>query len=139
MTTPTTTPTDETRADLERELAQILKRFDRIGFGRNGVLDAERTILDWDRTLDKPRRAALRAALLALVDAGPAEAAAKELHYNTREKVQAMALILCGTLPIRESLSHLQALARSGAFAGEDEAICAHALKGALELLEYEG
>jgi hypothetical protein len=134
-----TQPTDDRRAEIDRDLSVILKRFDKIGFGRNGVLDAERTILDWDRTLDKPGRAALRAAVFALIEGDAAEAAAKPLQYNTREKVQAVALTLCGTLPVRDSLPRLQALAKDGAFKGEDEAVCADALRGALGVLEYEG
>lgn len=132
-------PTPEDRAEIEKALAQTLKRFDKIGFGRRGVLDAEQSIVEWDRKLKGGQRAALRAIVLSLVEADGAKTAAKELTYNTPEMVQALAITLCGTMPVRESLKRLQSLAQEGAFKTEDEAPCADALRGALGLLEYSG
>ena len=74
-----------------------------------------------------------------MVDAGAAKEAASQLTYNTPEMVQALAITLCGTLPVRASLKRLQALAQEGAFKAPDEAACADALRGALGLLEYSG
>lgn len=124
------------RESIDRELAIVLKRFDRIGFGRYGAPDAEQSILDWNQRLDEDGRAALRDAVVSLLDHDAAEVAAGELHYNTPEMIQALALALCGSLPIPAALPHLLTLRRTRAF---DDALRKEALEGALHLLLPEG
>ena len=124
------------RSDIESMLLTIVKRYDRIGFGRNGALDAETEIRDWHGRLSEEDRLHLKGLLLRLIEAGPAEEVAHALHYNLREQIQAMALMLCGSLPIPESYTKLKALAEANAFASEDEAVVLRALTGAIARLD---
>lgn len=124
------------RQEVESMLRIIIRRYDRIGFGRKGALDAEPEIRDWYQRLDEEDRLHLKGLILQLVDEEAAELAASDLHYNLREQVQAMALMLCGSLPILESYTKLKALAEGGAFPGEDEEVCRVALQGAIARLD---
>ena len=123
-------PMDARIAD---ELSLLLKRFDRIGFGRNGVLDAEDQIAGWYSALPESEQAIARTQLLSWLSDGPANEEAGKLHYTTPDKVQALAITLCGVLPIPESWETLSLAAREGRFQGESE--CADRLADTLARL----
>jgi hypothetical protein len=121
--------------DVEAKLHGILKSYDRIGFGRRGVLDAEQEILRLASGLTDVDHARLREAVVSWIEGVTAERVSARLHYNMPEHVQALALNLCASVPIPESLPLLRRLQGEGAFAAPEEATCRAALDEALKRL----
>jgi hypothetical protein len=101
-------------ADVAATLRGILKSYDRIGFGRRGVLDAEREILRLASTLSEDSHARFRRIVLSWIEEAEAERVAAPLHYNLPEHVQTLAIRLCAGVPIPESLPLLQRLEAEG-------------------------
>ncbi len=120
--------------DLEPALWAILKRYDRIGFGRRGVLDAEQEIRRFAAGLSSPQREELDQMVCAWIVPAEAERLTAALHYNLPEHVQALALRLCASLPITEALPMLLGLQRAGAFP-EDQQLCRTALEESIAAL----
>ncbi len=121
------------RGRIEADLSLLLKRFDRIGFGRNGVLDAEEQIAGWYEALPETDRAEARQIVSGWLDEAPSEAEAAKLHYTTGEKIRALALTLCGRLPIPESTDRLALAIRTGLF--RESELCSERLTDALDSL----
>jgi hypothetical protein len=124
-------------ADPAVALPLALKRYDRIGFGRRGVLAAEQEVCTYVRTLPHDAQARARAIVLSWLDPAAAEQIAAALHYTSAEHVQALAIRLCATLPIADSAPLLRRLQAQGAFADRDAAPCRDALREALARLEF--
>ncbi len=110
-----------TNVRIADELSLLLKRFDRIGFGRNGVLDAEEQIAGWYAALPEPAQAIARTHLLSWLSAEPAHEEAAKLHYTTPDKVQALSISLCAALPIPEAWEPLSVAARDGRFQADPD------------------
>jgi hypothetical protein len=127
---------DDERAggrDVKAALHSILKRYDRIGFGRRGVLDAQQDIQRFAADLSPADHARVRQVIESWIDADEAERLAAPLHYNLPEHIQALALRLCASLPIPESLPLLRRLKAETAFANAP--LCRDALHESLERL----
>lgn len=127
---------DDERAsgiDVNAALHGILKRYDRIGFGRRGVLDAQQDIQRLAAGLSPTDHVRFREIVLAWIDAREAERVTEPLHYNLPEHVQALAIRLCASIPIHESLPLLRRLDAAGAFA--DAHVCRNALRESLTRL----
>jgi hypothetical protein len=107
-------------ADVEATLLAILKSYDRIGFGRRGVLDAEQEILRLASTLPQGGQHGFRKVILSWIDAQNAERLAALLHYNLPEHEQTLAIRLCASVPIPESLPVLRRLQDEGDFGSLD-------------------
>lgn len=122
-------------ADLHSTLTTILKRYDRIGFGRRGVLDAEADIRSFAATLSPDERARLGAIVTSWIATDEAERITARLQYNLIEHLQALALRLCASLPIPESTPLLLQLQAEGAFQTDDARICREALDQAVTRL----
>jgi hypothetical protein len=122
--------------DVEAKLLGILKSYDRIGFGRRGVLDAEQEILRFASALSAAALTAFRGVVLSWIDHAAAERVAARLHYNLPEHVRILALNLCASAPIPDSLSLLRRLQAEGAFAAPEDGACREALAEALKRLE---
>lgn len=90
---------------IEDALRIILKRYDRIGFGRRGVLDAEADIRHLASSLSSVEHACLRKTVMSWIAPDVAEGTVAPLLYNLPEHLQALAIRLCTTIPIPESLS----------------------------------
>jgi hypothetical protein len=101
-------------ADVEAALGGILKRYDRIGFGRRGVLDAEQEILRFAAALSADAHLRFRRLVVSWLEAAQAERVASALHYNLPDHVQTLALRLCASVPIAESLPVLRRLQAGG-------------------------
>lgn len=125
--------------DIEAALRGFLKSYDRIGFGRRGVLDAEGEIRRFAAALPEQARPSARRIILSWIESAEAERVAAPLHYNLPEHVQALAIRLCAGLPIPESLPLLQRLQAEGAFAAQAAEPCRTALREALTLLQAAG
>ena len=121
--------------DIEAALFGILKRFDRIGFGRRGVLDAERDLQHFAAALAAEDRARVFQVIVSWIDGGEAARVTATLHYNLPEHLQALAIRLCASLPIPETLPLLRRLQAEGAFATDHERICREALRESLARL----
>jgi hypothetical protein len=121
--------------DVEAALRGVLKRYDRIGFGRRGVLDAEQELLRLAAELSPDDRARFRRIVVSWIEAAEAERAASPLHYNLPEHVQALAIRLCASVPIPESLPLLERLQAEGAFQTDDARPCREALHESLARL----
>lgn len=121
--------------DVEAVLEGVLKRYDRIGFGRRGVLDAEQELLRLAAGLCPSDHARFRLIVLSWIEASGAERAAAALHYNLPEHVRALAIRLCASVPIPESVPLLQRLRAEDAFPTEDARPCREALNDALARL----
>jgi hypothetical protein len=115
-------------ADVEATLYSILKSHDRIGFGRRGVLDAEQEILRFAARLADDDHTRLRRIVLSWIEVDEAERVTTSLHYNLPEHLQALALHLCGSVPIPEALPLLRRLQAEAAFETDDEHLCWKAL-----------
>ena len=113
-------------------LSTILKRYDRIGFGRRGVLDAEPDICRLAAGLSPDDHACLRRIILSWITAEEAERVTAPLHYNLSEHLQALAIRLCASVPIPESLPLLRQLQANGAFDSDDVRLCSEALRASL-------
>lgn len=124
-----------TPVNVETTLSSILKSYDRIGFGRRGVLDAEQEILRLAAGLSDEARLRFRAVVLAWIGAAEAERVAGLLHYNLPEHVRALAIRLCALVPIPDSLPLLQRLQADGEFEPDDAQLCREALREALQRL----
>ena len=121
--------------DVNAALCGILKRYDRIGFGRRGVLDAQQDIQRLAAGLSPAEHTRFRQIVLAWIDAQEAERVTAPLHYNLPEHIQALAIRLCASIPIHESLPLLRRLDAAGAFAEEDARVCREALRESLARL----
>lgn len=122
--------------DVEAILRGILKRYDRIGFGRRGVLDGEEEMRRFGAGLAPAEQHRFRYVILTWLDAGAAARAAAALHYNLAEHVQALAIRLCASIPIRESLPLLRRLVADGAFDGDHSTLRRDALSVAVRRLD---
>jgi hypothetical protein len=122
--------------DVDARLRVILKSHDRIGFGRRGVLDAEQEIRRFAAALSSGDHTRFRQIVLAWVEKREAERMSMPLHYNLPEHVQALALRLCATVPIPESLNALRRLQAGGAFKTDEEQVCREALAQAIAALD---
>jgi hypothetical protein len=123
-------------ADPAVALPRALKRYDRIGFGRRGVLAAEQEVCTYVRALPYEMQAPARAIVLSWLDPAAAEQVAAELHYTAAEHVQALAIRLCAAIPIADSVPRLRGLQAHRAFAHPDAAPCRDALRDALARLD---
>jgi hypothetical protein len=121
--------------DVEAKLRVILKSYDRIGFGRRGVLDAEQEIRRWATGLSDDDQARFCQIVLAWIDPTTAQLVSSPLHYNLPEHVQALAIRLCATFPIPESLRLLRRLQVEDAFKAAEEKVCRDALAESLTIL----
>lgn len=117
------------------DLQRILKRYDRIGFGRRGVLDAEAEVIRYAAGLRAEERDQLHRLVLSWIDADAAARATAPLQYNLPEHLQALAIRLCATLPIPAGAPLLRRLKSQATFAGAEHAIVRTALDEALALL----
>lgn len=120
-------PDDPTAA-----LAAILKSYDRIGFGRRGVLDAEEEICRFAAGLTPAARARLNDLIVSWLEAASAQRVTATLHYNLPEHVQALAIHLCAALPIPDSAPLLRRLQADGAFDADDTPLRRDALHDAI-------
>jgi len=121
--------------DIAAALHGILKRYDRIGFGRRGVLDAERDLQHFAAALAPDDCARVHQVIVSWIDGGEAERATATLHYNLPEHLQALAIRLCASLPIPETLPLLRRLQAEGAFATDNEHVCREALRESIARL----
>lgn len=125
--------------DVEAQLRVILKSYDRIGFGRRGVLDAEGEIRRFAATLLPQDRERLRGIVLSWVGKPEAERLSTPLHYNLPEHVQALAIRLCASLLIPESFALLRRLQEEQAFKTDEERVCREALAESMARLTAHG
>lgn len=121
--------------DLEAALQGILKRYDRIGFGRRGVLDAQQDVQRLAAELSPQDHERFRRIVMRWIDADEAERVTARLHYNLPEHLQALAIRLCASVPIPESVALLRRLDAAGAFAEADARLCRDALQESLNRL----
>lgn len=103
-----------TAVDIPAQLQSVLKRYDRIGFGRRGVLDAEQEILRFASGLAHEEHARFRQIVMSWIEVAEAERVTAALHYNLPEHVRTLAIRLCGSVPIPESLPLLRRLQADG-------------------------
>ncbi len=136
--TRTATHEEAAAPNIDFTLRQILKRYDRIGFGRRGVLDAEAEIRSTAAGLSRAQRADLHSTILTWLDGKTAADWAAPLHYNLPEHVQALAIRLCALLPIREGVPYLRELQDRRAFSTPETQACQQALREALARFERE-
>ena len=122
--------------DVDAMLRGILKRYDRIGFGRRGVLDAEEEMRRFGAGLTPDEQHRFRQIILTWLDAGEATRAAAALHYNLAEHVQALAIRLCASIPIRKSMPVLRRLLADGAFDNDGSSLRRDALRVAVRRLD---
>lgn len=122
-------------ADVETALYAILKRYDRIGFGRRGVLDAQQDICRFAAELSHSNHSRFRQIVVSWIDSAEAERVTAPLHYNLPEHVQALAIRLCASVPIPESLPVLRRLWAAGAFQGDEARLCHEALRESIARL----
>lgn len=122
--------------DVEPKLLDLLKSYDRIGFGRRGVLDAEAELRELAAALSPEDQSRFRQVVLSWIEPAEAERVTATLHYNLPEHLQALAIRLCASLPIPESLPLLRRLQRLGAFRGDDAQSCREALSESLARLK---
>lgn len=115
--------------DVEAALYAILKRYDRIGFGRRGVLDAQQDIHSFATGLSLDDHSRFRQIVVSWIEPAAAERVTAPLHYNLPEHVQALAIRLCASVPIPESLPLLHRLQAAGAFQEDDARLCREALR----------
>jgi hypothetical protein len=120
---------------LEAKLHGILKSYDRIGFGRRGVLDAEQEFCRFASGLPNDDHAHFRQTIVSWITAAEAERVTASLHYNLPEHVQALAICLCASVPIPESLPLLRRLQAEGAFKADSGRLCDEALRDSLTRL----
>ena len=118
-----------TPADVDAALHGVLKRYDRIGFGRRGVIDAEQEILRYAAGLSDDDLVRLRRIVMSWIAAAEADRVTESLHYNLLEHVQTLAIRLCASMPIPESLPLLRRLQADNAFAGDDAELRRDALR----------
>lgn len=121
--------------DVEAVLSGFLKSYDRIGFGRRGVLDAEAEIRRFASRLSDDDHARFRAIVVSWIDATEAKRVTARLHYNLPEHLQALAIRLCASVPIPESLPLLRRMQAEGAFEEDDARACREALHGSVKRL----
>jgi hypothetical protein len=121
--------------EVDAALYGILKRYDRIGFGRRGVLDAQPEIQRLAAELSSADRARFRQIVQRWIEPDEAERVAAPLHYNLPEHVQMLAIRLCASVPIPESLPLLRRLDAAGAFTHGDAGVCRDALHESLARL----
>jgi hypothetical protein len=121
--------------DVEAQLRVILKSHDRIGFGRRGVLDAEQEIRRFAAALSKEDHARFRGLVVSWIDKATAQQVSTLLHYNLPEHVQALAIHLCGSVPIPESQNLLRRVQAGGAFETDEEQVCREALDHSIAVL----
>src|SRR5690242_7858883 len=121
--------------DLNQAVESILKRYDRIGFGRRGVLDAEQEIRRFAGELSPTELQDLHRMIVAWIHPAEAERLTAPLHYNLPEHLQALAIRLCASLPVPDAFAVLQPLHAEGAFHGDDQQLCHSALEEALAVL----
>lgn len=117
-------------------LQEVLKRHDRIGFGRRGVLDAEEDLCHLAAGLDPAEHRQFCRTVLSWLDWREAERVTAALHYNLPEHLQALAIRLCASVPIAESLPALRRLVAERAFTAPEAAVCREALKESLAQLQ---
>jgi hypothetical protein len=115
--------------DVAAALHGILKRYDRIGFGRRGVLDAQQEIHRFAVGLSNDDHARFRQIVVSWIESTEADRVTSPLHYNLPEHVQALAIRLCASVPIPESLPLLRRLQAAGTFQGDDARLCREALR----------
>lgn len=121
--------------DIAAALHGILKRYDRIGFGRRGVLDAERDLQQFAAALAPDDRARFMQIIVSWIDGAEAARVTASLHYNLPEHLQALAIRLCASLPMPETLSLLRRLQAEGAFPTDNERVCREALRESIARL----
>jgi hypothetical protein len=124
---------------LDAKLRILLKSYDRIGFGRRGVLDAEREIRRLASELPTGDRARFHHVILSWIEAVNAERVSASLHYNLPEHVQALAIRLCASIPIPDSLHLLRQLQTDRVFEKEEERLCRDALSESITILDADG
>jgi len=124
--------------DVEAALSLILKRYDRIGFGRRGVLDGEQEIRQFAAGLASDEHARFCRTVLTWLESDGAEQVAAGLHCNLPEHIQALAIRLCSSVPIPAGVDVLRALQRAGAFDSDDAQPCREALREAAVRLGQE-
>ena len=122
-------------ADVASALYAVLKRYDRIGFGRRGVLDAEQEIVRIASQLSHDDHARLCEIVLSWIDGAMAEQVTAALHYNLPEHVQALAIRLCAGIPIPGSLPLLRQVEIERTFTTEERRVCLDALRESLARL----
>jgi hypothetical protein len=122
--------------DVAAGLHSILKRYDRIGFGRRGVLDAQQEIQRFASGLSADDRARFADIVVSWIDPDAAARVAAPLHYNLPEHVQALAIRLCASVPVPESLALLRRLQADGVFQADDE-LCRTALRESIARLAH--
>lgn len=83
-----------TASDVREGIRLLLKRFDRIGFGRRGVLDAEEQVVAWHAALPPDDRELAEREVESLLLQRHAAAAAEPLQYTRGEDVQALCVHL---------------------------------------------
>lgn len=101
---------------VESEFALLLKRFDRIGFGRRGVLDAEAQGDLWHSTAGPESRVVVEELVDAHLAHATAAAAAEPLGYTRAEDVQALCVNLLARWRRPGLLARLDALEAAGEF-----------------------
>jgi hypothetical protein len=124
-----------TDVDVEARLRVILKSHDRIGFGRRGVLDAEPEIRRFAAALSKDDLAHLCQLIMTWIDKAEAERLAMPLHYNLPEHVQELAIRLCASIPIPDSLPLLRRLQAEERFTADEERMCRDVLGESIAVL----
>lgn len=117
-------------------LQALLKRYDRIGFGRRGILDAESEVLEFGATLSNDERARLRGLVIEWLKPEGAHSWTVPLHYNLPEHLQALAMRLCGAMDIREALTVLREFSATRAFDRDETPLRREALAEALSALQ---
>jgi hypothetical protein len=122
---------------IEAALRGILKRFDRIGFGRRGVLDAEHDILRFASGLSTDDHASLTGIVISWIGLDEATRVTASLQYNLPEHLQALGIRLCASLPITDSLPRLRRLQADGAFGFDDTPLCVTALHESVRRLTH--
>lgn len=125
--------------EVDASLRVILKSHDRIGFGRRGVLDAEPEIRRFAASLPKEDLAHFHRLVVSWLDEKEAERLTTPLHYNLPEHLQTLAIRLCASIPILESLPLLRRLQAEDVFNTESERFCREALDEAVALLTAHG
>lgn len=125
--------------NVDATLAGILKSYDRIGFGRRGVLDAEQEILRLATELAGDGQVRFCQIVLGWLEAAEAERVAGQLHYNLPEHVRALAIRLCANVPIPESLPRLRRLQSDLEFEADEDPLCRDALRESVQRLLRRG
>jgi len=102
--------------DLENGFQLHLKRFDRIGFGRRGVLDAEDQVDAWRAGMDETGHATIDRIVDAHLLRDVAAKAAEPLGYTRAEDVQALCVNLLARWNAAGLLDRLRRLESAAEF-----------------------